>query len=70
MGIFVEEAAAFIISGFISAAALYEKDIYNTDKVRFIFFICMLVLGIFGVLDVAVDHLFEDDTAGPQQATP
>ena len=69
MGIFVEEAAAFIIGGFMSAAILYTQD-YRTDLFKFIFFICMLILGIFGVLDVAIDHLFEDDTAGPQQATP
>lgn len=69
MGIFVEEAAAFIIAGFVSAAILYTQE-WRTDTVRFVFFVCMLVLGIFGVLDVAVDHLFGDDPAGPQQATP
>lgn len=69
MGIFVEEAAAFMIGGFVSAAILYTQD-WRADTFKFVLFICMLILGIFGVLDVAVDHLFGDDPTGPQQATP
>lgn len=71
MGIFVEEASAFIVGGFIAAAVIYTKiDRKAIDGALLILFVFFMVLGIFGLLDVAVDHLFEDDTAGPQQATP
>ena len=69
MGIFVEEAAAFIIGGVIGAAVLYQKDMYNADKVRFILFCGCLLLALIGVLDVIFDHV-TTDTGGPQQATP
>lgn len=70
MGIFVEETAAFIMGGFISAAVIYTKiDRKAIDGFLLILFVFFMVLGAIGLLDVAIDHLI-DDTAGPQQATP
>lgn len=69
MGIFVEEAAAFI-NCFIAAAVIYTKiDRKNIDGFLLILFVFFMALGVFGLADVAVDHLV-DDTGGPQQATP
>lgn len=65
MGIFVEEAAAFIIGGLIGAALLFTKD--TADVFKLILFILCLGLALFGILDVAVDHLGADET---QTQTP
>lgn len=69
MGIFVEEAAAFIIGGIIGAAVLYQKNMYPEDKWRLLLFAGCLLLAAIGILDVILDHVDTSDT-GPQQATP
>ena len=66
MGIFVEEAAAFIIGGLIGAAILYTKGI-EADLFRLILFVLCLGLALFGILDVLIDHVGADE---PQAATP
>jgi len=68
MGIFVEEAAAFIIGGLIGAAILTPKEGTNvTLTLGFVLFAVCLILAAFGILDVAIDHLGSDT---PQTAAP
>lgn len=68
MGIFVEEAAAFIIGGLIGAAILCPREgVAVTLTLGFVLFAVCLILAAFGILDVAIDHLGSDT---PQARTP
>ena len=67
MGIFVEEAAAFITAGLIAAAILLPKEDKEAPAVKltlgFILFALCLILVAIGVADVALDHLLVDNCA-------
>ena len=54
MGITELEVIAFMVSGAVLVAGLYTEDVKLTLKA--ILMICGLVLLIFGVLDVFIDH--------------